>query len=108
MSRTAPAVIDALRLPAVPAPKPVTAVSPWIVLTSSIATPSASAVSCTTVVSKLVPVEPPAMYTFTVPDGLRRTIRQIQKHTIAPTISGIAALPRARNQPTTRRRRRWS
>ena len=35
VSRTAPAVIDPLRLPAVPAPKPVTAVSPWIVLTSS-------------------------------------------------------------------------
>ena len=35
VSRIAPAVIDPLRLPAAPAPKPVTAVSPWIVLTSS-------------------------------------------------------------------------
>ena len=35
VSRTAPAIIDPLRLPPVPAPKPVTAVSPWIVLTSS-------------------------------------------------------------------------
>ena len=74
MSRTAPAVIDALRLPAAPAPKPVTAVSPWIVLTSSMFTPSASAVSCTTVVSRLFPVEPPAMYTFTAPEGSMRIV----------------------------------
>ena len=74
VSRTAPAVIDALRLPAAPAPKPVTAVSPWIVLTSSMFTPSASAVSCTTVVSRLFPVEPPAMYTFTAPDGSMRIV----------------------------------
>jgi hypothetical protein len=60
VSRTAPAVIDALRLPAVPAPKPVSAVSPWIVLTSSMFTPRASAVSWITVVSMLLPVEPPA------------------------------------------------
>ena len=31
VSRTAPAVIEPLRLPPVPAPKPVTAVSPWMV-----------------------------------------------------------------------------
>lgn len=49
VSCTAPAVIDPLLLPAAPAPKPVTAVSPWIVFTSSILTPSASAVSWTTV-----------------------------------------------------------
>ena len=60
VSRTAPAVIDPLRLPPVPAPKGVTAVSPWIVVTSSMSTPSASAVSCTTVVSRLLPVDPPA------------------------------------------------
>ena len=53
-------VIEPLRLPPVPAPKRVTAVSPWIVVTSSMSTPSASAVSCTTVVSRLLPVEPPA------------------------------------------------
>ena len=74
VSRTAPAVIDPLRLPAAPAPKPVTAVSPWIVLTSSMFTPSASAASCTTVVSRLFPVEPPAMYTLTVPDGSMRIV----------------------------------
>ena len=50
-----------VRLPAVPAPKLVTAVSPWMVLMSSMATPSASAVSWMTVVSMLLPVEPPAM-----------------------------------------------
>ena len=74
VSRTAPAVIDPLRLPAAPAPKPVTAVSPWIVLTSSIFTPSASAVSCTTVVSRLLPAEPPATYTLTVPEGSMRIV----------------------------------
>ena len=61
VSLTAPAVIDPLRLPAAPAPKPVTAVSPWIVCTSATSTPSASAVSWITVVSMLLPVEPPAM-----------------------------------------------
>ncbi len=74
VSRTAPAVIEALRLPAAPAPKPVIAVSPWIVATSSILTPRASAVSCTTVVSMLLPVEPPAMYTLTLPDGSMRIV----------------------------------
>ncbi len=74
MSRIAPAVIDPLRLPAVPAPKPVTAVSPWIVLTSSMFAPSASAVSWTTVVSMLFPVEPPAMYTLIAPEGSIRIV----------------------------------
>ena len=59
--RTAPAVIEPLRLPAAPAPNAVTAVSPWMVATSAMSTPSASAVSWTTVVSMLFPVEPPAM-----------------------------------------------
>ena len=58
-SLTAPAVIGPLRLPWVPAPYGVTAVSPWIVATSSMSAPSASAVSCTTVVSMLLPLEPP-------------------------------------------------
>ena len=57
---TAPAVIDPLRLPPVPAPNGVTAVSPWIVCTSPMSAPSASAVSWTTVVSRLLPVDPPA------------------------------------------------
>ena len=58
-SLTAPAVIGALRLPWVPAPYGVTAVSPWMVATSSMLAPSASAVSWTTVVSMLLPLEPP-------------------------------------------------
>ena len=56
----APASMAPLRLPPVPPPKPVSAVSPWIVFTSSMSTPSASAVSWTTVVSRLLPDEPPA------------------------------------------------
>ena len=59
-SSTAPAVIGPLRLPWVPAPNGVIAVSPWIVATSSMSAPSASAVSWMTVVSRLFPVEPPA------------------------------------------------
>ena len=74
VSRTAPAVMDALRLPPVPAPNAVSAVSPWIVATSSMLQPSASAASCTTVVSRLFPVEPPAMYTLTLPDGSMRIV----------------------------------
>ena len=74
VSATAPAVIEPLRLPPVPAPNGVMAVSPWIVATSFTSTPSASAVSCTTVVSRLFPVEPPATYTFTVPDGSMRIV----------------------------------
>ena len=74
VSRTAPAVIDALRLPPVPEPKPVSAVSPWIVLMSSMLAPSASAASCTTVVSRLFPVDPPAMYTLIAPDGSTRIV----------------------------------
>ncbi len=74
VSRIAPAVIEPLRLPAAPAPNPVTAVSPWIVATSSILTPRASAASWTTVVSMLFPVEPPAMYTLTLPDGSIRMV----------------------------------
>ena len=74
VSPMAPAVIEPLRLPAAPAPKPVSAVSPWMVATSSMSTPSASAASCTTVVSMLFPVEPPAMYTLTVPDGSMRIV----------------------------------
>ena len=58
-SLTAPAVIGPLRLPCVPAPYGVTAVSPWIVETSSMSAPSASAVSWTTVVSMLLPLDPP-------------------------------------------------
>ena len=58
-SATAPAVIGPLRLPCVPAPYGVTAVSPWIVDTSAMSAPNASAVNCTTVVSMLLPVEPP-------------------------------------------------
>ena len=50
------------------------AVSPWMVLTSSMSTPSASAASCTTVVSRLLPVEPPATYTLTLPDGSMRIV----------------------------------
>ena len=63
-----------LRLPPVPPPKPVSAVSPWIVFTSSMSTPSASAVSCTTAVSRLLPEEPPATYTFTLPLGSMRIV----------------------------------
>ena len=70
----APAIIEPLRLPPVPSPNGVTAVSPWIVCTSSMATPRASAVSCTAVVSRLFPVEPPARYTFTFPDGSMRMV----------------------------------
>ena len=57
---TAPAIIEPLRLPPVPAPNGVTAVSPWIVCTSAMSAPSASAASCTAVVSRLLPVDPPA------------------------------------------------
>ena len=71
---TAPAIIDPLRLPPVPAPNPVTAVSPWIVWTSSMRTPRASAVSCTAAVSRLFPLEPPARYTLTTPDGSTRIV----------------------------------
>ena len=60
VSPTAPAVIGPLRLPPVPAPNGVTAVSPWIVATSSMSAPSASAASWITVVSRLLPVDPPA------------------------------------------------
>jgi hypothetical protein len=74
VSRMAPAVIEALRLPAAPPPNPVTAVSPWMVATSSMFTPSASAASCTTVVSMLFPLDPPAMYTLTLPDGSIRMV----------------------------------
>jgi hypothetical protein len=56
---TAPAIIDPDRLPAVPPPNGVIAVSPWIVLTSAMSTPSASAVSWIAVVSRLLPAEPP-------------------------------------------------
>ena len=71
---TAPASIEPLRLPPVPGAVGVSAVSPWIVVTSSIGTPSASAVSWTTVVSRLLPVEPPATYTLTLPDGSMRIV----------------------------------
>ena len=37
-------------------------------------TPSASAVSWATVVSMLLPLEPPAMYTLTLPDGSIRIV----------------------------------
>ena len=74
VSDTAPAVIDALLLPTAPAPNGVTAVSPWIVATSSISTPSSSATSCTTVVSTLLPDDPPATYTLTLPDGSMRIV----------------------------------
>ena len=60
VSPMAPASMAPLRLPPVPPPKPVSAVSPWMVLTSSMSTPSASAVSCTTAVSRLLPDDPPA------------------------------------------------
>ena len=70
----APAIIEPLRLPPVPRPNGVTAVSPWIVCTSSMSTPRASAVSCTAVVSRLFPVEPPARYTLTLPDGSMRIV----------------------------------
>ena len=74
VSATAPAVIGPLRLPPVPAPKGVTAVSPWIVCTSAMSTPSASATSCTTVVSMLFPPDPPATYTLIRPDGSMRIV----------------------------------
>ncbi len=74
VAATAPAVIEPLRLPPVPAPYGVRAVSPWMVVTSSMSTPRASAVSWTTVVSRLLPVEPPATYTLTLPDGSMRMV----------------------------------
>ena len=37
-------------------------------------TPRASAVSCTTVVSRLLPLDPPETYTLTVPDGSMRIV----------------------------------
>ena len=74
VSRTAPAIMDPLRLPPVPAPNGVTAVSPWMVETSSMLTPSASAVSWIVVVSRLFPVDPPATYTLTLPDGSMRMV----------------------------------
>ena len=37
-------------------------------------TPKASAVSCTTVVSRLLPLDPPETYTLTVPDGSMRIV----------------------------------
>ena len=58
VSATAPASIEPLRLPPVPAPNGVSAVSPWMVWTSAMSTPRASAVSCTTVVSRLLPRRP--------------------------------------------------
>ena len=73
-SSTAPAVIGALRLPCVPAPYGVTAVSPWMVATSSMSAPSASAVSWTTVVSMLFPLEPPLTYTLILPVGSIRMV----------------------------------
>ena len=74
VSPMAPAIIEPLRLPPVPRPNGVTAVSPWMVLTSSMSTPRASAVSCTAVVSRLLPVEPPATYTLTLPEGSMRIV----------------------------------
>jgi hypothetical protein len=60
VSATAPASIGPLRLPPVPAPNGVTAVSPWTVCTSAMSAPRASATSWTTVVSRLLPHDPPA------------------------------------------------
>jgi hypothetical protein len=60
VAATAPAIIDPLRLPPVPAPYGVNAVSPWTAWMWSIGTPSASAVSWTAAVSRLLPVDPPA------------------------------------------------
>ena len=85
VSATAPAVTDPDRLPPVPPPNGAIAVSPWIVLTSAMSTPRASAVSCTTVVSRLLPVEPPATYTFTFPVGSIRIV--------APSVAYIGVIP---------------
>ena len=74
MSRTAPATIEPLRLPPVPAPYGVRAVSPWMVWTVEMSTPSASAVSWIAVVSRLLPAEPPARYTLTAPVGSMRIV----------------------------------
>ena len=50
--------------------------------------PSASAVSCTTVVSRLLPVEPPAMYTLTAPDGSMRIVAASVPYEPKPGVDG--------------------
>jgi hypothetical protein len=88
VSAMAPAVIEPDRLPPVPPPNGVRAVSPWTVLTSAMSTPRASSASWTTVVSMLLPLDPPVTYTFTLPDGSIRIVAPSVAWTPTPLLVG--------------------
>src|SRR5437773_989190 len=78
------------RLPYVPIPNGICAVSPWTISTCSIGMPSSSATSWANVVSCPCPCECDPVYTVTAPAGWTRTWPDSQRPAPAPSESASA------------------